>query len=68
MYFPGDVVRGGILSMGGCCPGGIAHGGIISGGDVGWGGGFTKCLLDGPKLTFRHQQWESQNVRLPVHQ
>ena len=22
MYFPGDVVRGGILSMGACCPGG----------------------------------------------
>ena len=38
MYFPGDVVRGGILSMGGCCPGGIAHMGIISGGMLSMGG------------------------------
>ena len=37
MYFPGDVVRGGILSMGGCCPGGIAHGGIMSGGMLSMG-------------------------------
>ena len=40
MYFPGDVVRGGILSMGMLSGGGggIAHGGIMSMGDVVHGG------------------------------
>ena len=34
MYFPGDVVRGGILSMGGCCPGGYCPWGGGGGGGV----------------------------------